>query len=345
MTLRPCYWALVMLLAATLSGPDAAFADDWSVCRSQRKSCGAVDRSCDLTMDSKTDAIRNCTRLIAFVKSLPDPPMTLTSLWGLYRKRAYLYDRIDDRDNAIADYTQAIALWNSAPEKGSWSGDHLINGGLLKERAAVYVKMGKFDKAIGDYSGAIQIYETQFAMELKDGKETSSGFLILGTRLDRAGAFLKIQAYDRGIADYNRILELCGRSSTRCDGMYARDALTGRAQAYVDLGDYAAAIRDYDAVLAIRELDWSVARDVKATKAEVEKKLALSKPAVTGPTPTNVPPAATPIAAAGDCAKAATHWKSVEEINTLDVYEDHLTRFPNCEFAKFARARVEALRK
>jgi hypothetical protein len=30
---------------------------------------------------------------------------------------------------------------------------------------------------------------------------------------------------------------------------------------------------------------------------------------------------------------AETHWKAAEEIKTIEVYEDHLKRFPNCPFA------------
>jgi hypothetical protein len=55
------------------------------------------------------------------------------------------------------------------------------------------------------------------------------------------------------------------------------------------------------------------------------------------PQPASVP--------AADCARAETHWKSAEEIKTLAVYEDHLARFPNCDFAALAAARVDALKK
>ena len=54
-------------------------------------------------------------------------------------------------------------------------------------------------------------------------------------------------------------------------------------------------------------------------------------PSLTGSTPTN------------DCTRAETHWKSADEIKTLAVYQDHLARFPTCDFATLARARIEAL--
>jgi hypothetical protein len=47
-------------------------------------------------------------------------------------------------------------------------------------------------------------------------------------------------------------------------------------------------------------------------------------------------------APAADCAQAETHWKSAEEIKTLAVYQDHLARFPNCDFATLAAARIQA---
>jgi hypothetical protein len=50
-------------------------------------------------------------------------------------------------------------------------------------------------------------------------------------------------------------------------------------------------------------------------------------------------------AAPTDCAQAETHWKTVEEIDTLAVYQDHLARFPSCAFATIARLKIEILKK
>jgi tetratricopeptide (TPR) repeat protein len=50
-------------------------------------------------------------------------------------------------------------------------------------------------------------------------------------------------------------------------------------------------------------------------------------------------------ASPADCANAGLHWKTAEDIKTLRLYEDHLARFPTCEFAEAARARIEALKK
>jgi len=48
---------------------------------------------------------------------------------------------------------------------------------------------------------------------------------------------------------------------------------------------------------------------------------------------------------AGDCVRAETHWKSVEDLKLLVAYEDHLARFPNCEFATLARLRIDTLKR
>jgi hypothetical protein len=56
-----------------------------------------------------------------------------------------------------------------------------------------------------------------------------------------------------------------------------------------------------------------------------------------GPAPSSAP--------AADCGRAATHWKSTEQIKSLAVYEDHLARFPSCEFSALAKERIDALKK
>jgi formylglycine-generating enzyme required for sulfatase activity len=45
------------------------------------------------------------------------------------------------------------------------------------------------------------------------------------------------------------------------------------------------------------------------------------------------------------CAAAADHWYGVEAIGTIDALQDHLTRFPTCEFAVLAQVKIDILRK
>lgn len=58
----------------------------------------------------------------------------------------------------------------------------------------------------------------------------------------------------------------------------------------------------------------------------------------------NVTPAS-PSSPTDPCATAESHWKSTEAIGTLEAYQDHLARFPNCTFAALARVRIEAANK
>jgi hypothetical protein len=46
-----------------------------------------------------------------------------------------------------------------------------------------------------------------------------------------------------------------------------------------------------------------------------------------------------------DCVDAEKHWKNADDIKSLAGYQDHLARFPNCDFAVQAKARIEALQK
>jgi formylglycine-generating enzyme required for sulfatase activity len=45
------------------------------------------------------------------------------------------------------------------------------------------------------------------------------------------------------------------------------------------------------------------------------------------------------------CAAAADDWRRAEASRSLAAFEDHLARFPDCEFAGRARARIDELRK
>ena len=47
----------------------------------------------------------------------------------------------------------------------------------------------------------------------------------------------------------------------------------------------------------------------------------------------------------GIVATTGIRGMSAEEIKTVAVYEDHLARFPNCEFAVLATARIQSLKK
>src|SRR5262249_30232249 len=44
------------------------------------------------------------------------------------------------------------------------------------------------------------------------------------------------------------------------------------------------------------------------------------------------------------CANASEHWKSAEALGTLDAYQDHIARFPDCTFSGLAKGRIELLK-
>src|SRR5258708_858019 len=45
------------------------------------------------------------------------------------------------------------------------------------------------------------------------------------------------------------------------------------------------------------------------------------------------------------CAGAPDHWRSAEAVGTVDAFEDHILRFPTCEFVGLAKSRIAALSK
>jgi len=44
------------------------------------------------------------------------------------------------------------------------------------------------------------------------------------------------------------------------------------------------------------------------------------------------------------CAGASEHWKSAQFVDTPEAYQDHITRYPNCDYAGLAQARINALK-
>jgi tetratricopeptide (TPR) repeat protein len=129
---------------------------------------------------------------------------------------------------------------------------------------------------------------------------------------------LKLGAFDRAIADYSAALAQKPKDA---------DSLYGRGVAKLKLGDTAGGNAD---IVAAKALEADIA------ETYIGYGIAQARVA---------PAPATAAAAAADCARAETHWKTAEELRTLAVYEDHLRRFPTCEFADLARARIEALQK
>jgi tetratricopeptide (TPR) repeat protein len=151
---------------------------------------------------------------------------------------------------------------------------------------------------------------------------TRAGNLLRARALDilslveQARKDLRLNRWDDAIADYDATLKIDSRKAY---------SLYGRGIAKLRKGDTAAG-----------QADIAAAKAAQANIAEEFAKYGV-KPDVVVAAPAPSAPA--------DCARAETHWKSAEEIRTLAVYRDHIARFPNCDFAALAKARIEALQK
>jgi tetratricopeptide (TPR) repeat protein len=149
--------------------------------------------------------------------------------------------------------------------------------------------------------------------------------------LDSRGlVYLKLSNLDKAIDDYDAVVKLNPK---------AAGSLYGRGIAKQKKGDRAGGKADIVAAKAARpEIAELFVRYGVATVDGISAPVPTSTPtAVHTSSPTQVP--------ATDCAQAETHWKSAEDIKTLSVYQDHLARFPTCNFSALARARIEALKK
>jgi tetratricopeptide (TPR) repeat protein len=237
---------------------------------------------------------------------------------------AECFERRDDV--AIAACTRAINL-------GAFN-DILLSE-LYYYRGVAYTTTGHHDHAIDDFSQAISIYPK--------GSEYFTGRCLArvgaGIDLDRALAdcikslrlepdrvnaitnegivHLRLNHVDNAIADFNAALKIDPKNAY---------PLYGRGAAKLRQGDSAAGNAD---VAAAERADPNV--------AAFFARYGISSEATVKPPP--------PLPPAADCARAETHWKSAESIGTLAAFEDHLARFPNCDFATLAKARIEALKK
>jgi len=216
-------------------------------------------------------------------------------------------------------------------------------------RGVGYYTKGDLDSAIADFNQAIQIdpnnadylnnrcWNRAFA-----GRDLSQAFDDCNQSLrlrpnnahvlnSRGLVQLKLGAFDQAIADYGAAVAQNPKDA---------NSLYGRGMAKLKTGDAVGGNADFAAAKAIKN---DIAQQFAKYGVNTEN---LARPVGAQSTPerSTVP---NPVASApaSDCARAETHWKSAEQIGTLEVYEDHLARFPNCDFATLARARIEALKK
>jgi Caspase domain len=60
---------------------------------------------------------------------------------------------------------------------------------------------------------------------------------------------------------------------------------------------------------------------------------------------TIAPAAASPSQQRDPCDNAEAHWKAADAVGSIDAFQDHITRFPNCAFAGLAKVRLESLKQ
>lgn len=262
-------------------------------------------------MFSNETAIGGCTALIQSGSE------SGRNLAGAFYTRGNLYHDAGDLDRALSDFNAGIAADASFSD-------------AYNARGNTYADQGDADRAIADFDTAIRLRPTDPL-----------------PRNGRGNAYLGKGDFVRAIADFDE--------AVRLDPKYAV-AYRNRALAELKLGNFGEAVADYDAILKLdpdrpsalfgrglaklRKGDTSGNADIAAAKgrqpdvAGAFAKYGLAEPTASADRPPS-----------GDCTNAAAHWTSVESIGTIDMYRDHLARFPNCAFAALATARIEALRQ
>ena len=280
---------------------------------------------------SGTAAITACSRAIAsgaFDKSV-------AALLLVHRAKAWTSFK-GQEDNAILDYNQAIA--NDPRLAEAYHG----RGNVHRSRGDFVTAIADYDKAIGIDPNFVYAYIGR-ALAYRAGSDIERAIADFNQALrlspglafvyfHRGNAYEAKGAHRQAVADYDQAIRQNPKLTV---------ALYGRGIARLNQGD-AGGNADLQAAKAIKA---NIAEEFagsggSAAAARVPPPVA-PPPAVAGPAP--LAPAT--LAPATNCAAAETHWKSAEEIRTVTVYQDHLARFPNCDFATLAAARIQALKK
>jgi tetratricopeptide (TPR) repeat protein len=175
---------------------------------------------------------------------------TSWDLAEIFINRGTAYQVDDHRDEAIADYSQAIRLNPYAAV-------------AFYDRGQVYHDKGDIERAIADYSQAIRL---------------DSGFS--SAFADRGDAYRLKGEFERAIADYSEAI----RRGRRGDAAFsAFESYYGRATAYRATGKFDAAIADYSEALRItqddrafigRGLTYLAKGDLERALADINKTIA-----------------------------------------------------------------------
>lgn len=167
-----------------------------------------------------------------------------------YSSRGFLYSDLGKREQAIADFSQAIDL---SPK--------VIY--LYRARALNYTALNRYQEAIADYTQAIKLSPNELSTYIRRGKvyrtlgqeaEANADFQkVLTTEPSdsqgygvRADVYKSLKQYPEALADYTKAIELAPQNP------FQRSLLHGsRAQMHGNLQQYEQANSDYSKALAL----------------------------------------------------------------------------------------------
>jgi hypothetical protein len=148
--------------------------------------------------------------------------------------------------------------------------------------------------------------------------------------------------YSAGIGQM--ALDRLGDTDNNPNSVFTRVFVPALTRPGLGLGDLAVEVREEVARLATsvkhdqRPAYYDETIGGRVFLAGLPREEAKAEPhrqAVPAPPPIPLPPE--------PCAGVEVHWRSSEAIASRDAYLDHIARFPNCNFANLARARIAAL--
>jgi tetratricopeptide (TPR) repeat protein len=253
--------------------------------------------------------------LLALSSALP--------LQGAFAQPADLAVICTGRAQATADEKiRACSSLIDAPD-----GDSERRAVLYTSRGAAWRQKGDFDHALADQDEAIRL-------------QPDSALLYF----NRAITWRSKEDANRTIADF-------GEAIRRAPGFAL--AYRSRGDQLYAKADYTGAIRDYDTAISLTARDpraltmrglakWQLG-DGNAGKADIAAAMRIDVVIAVALVGQAQPERTAGAAKTADCSLAETHWKSVEQIKTVEAYKDHLARFPDCAFATLAKARIASL--
>ncbi|MBN2548354.1 MAG: tetratricopeptide repeat protein [Anaerolineales bacterium] len=176
---------------------------------------------------------------------------------GYYHNRGLSYAALGKREEAIADYTQAIALFPDDADKAS----------AFNNRGNSFYALGKHQEAIDDFTQAIALF-TDEADKASAFYNRGNSYAALGKRQEaiadytqsialftddadkakaygnRGASYAALNEYQKAIDDYTQAIALFTDDADKAK------AFTNRGVCYADLGKRQEAIADYTRAIA-----------------------------------------------------------------------------------------------